>query len=245
MGSTITRASRLARPALLLALGLVVLGTALFPGLRAVEAYHASRALDRGAVCTHPASDCVRRVPIRLGSELGPGDDYPYPATTRTWVFRTTDGAEVGTFQVSPGAADQLARLPRSSVDGLFYGDHLLAVEAGGAGVETAYAGSQEALRYALFTLALVAVALLLGAAAAGRRRSVGSWWATTDARPDYSGPLGATHAAGWTMLVMFGAGMVPYAFGGRTWLSLVLMAAALGGALLVSRAPDPDPATA
>lgn len=240
MGSSITRASRLARPALLLLLGFVVLGAALLPGLRAVEAYRAARALDRGAVCTHPASDCVRRVPIRLGSELGPGDDYPYPASTRTWVFRTADGAEVGTFDVSPGAARELARLPRSSVGGLFHGDHLLAVEAGGTRVETAYAGSQEALRSALFTLALAAVALLLGASAAGRRRSVGSWWGTADARPDYSGPIGATHAAGWTLLVMFGAGMVPYAFGGPTWLSLVLMAAALGGALVVTRGPVP-----
>lgn len=232
------------RPALLLVLATIVLAAAAVPGLGAVEAYRAGRALDRGVVCAGGAGDCLRRVPIRLESEVGAGEDYPYPATTHTWVYRTTDGAGAS-FAVGASAARALARLPHARVDGLFYGDHLLAVETGaGSRVETAYAGPRGAFRSALFTLGLVAVALLLAAAAAGRRRSVGSWWGAAPGRPDYSGAPGVTRLAGWTLLAMIAAGLVPFAFGGLAWLSLALMAAALGGAVVVTRRrPEPTQA--
>ena len=125
---------------------------------------------------------------------------------------------------------------------GLFYGDHRLAVSTGaGCGFATAYAGPRGAFRSALFTLGLVAVALLLVAAATGRRRSVGSWWGAAPGRPDYSGAPRVARLAGWTLLAMIAAGLVPFAFGGLAWLSLALMAAALGGAVVVStRLPGP-----
>lgn len=217
------------RPALLLALAAVVLAAAAVPGLGAVEAWRAGRALERGVVCADGAGDCLRRVPIRLESELGPGEDYPYPATTHTWVYRTADGTGTS-FAVGASAARELARLPNARVTGLFYGDHLLAVETGaGSRVETAYAGPRGAFRSALFTLGLVAVALLLVAAAAGRRRPVGAV-----ARP-----------VGWTLLAMVAAGLVPFAFGGLAWLSLALMVAALGGAVVVGRRRLPEPTQA
>ena len=232
------------RPALLLVLATIVLAVAAVPGLGAAEAYRAGRALDRGVVCADGAGDCLRRVPIRLESELGPGEDYPYPATTHTWVYRMPDGAGTS-FAVGASAARALARLPHTRVDGLFYGDHLLAVETGaGSRVETAYAGPRGAFRSALFTLGLVAVALLLVAAAAGRRRSVGSWWSAAPGRPDYSGAPGVTRLVGWTLLAMIAAGLVPFAFGGLAWLSLALMVAALGGAVVVTRRrPEPSQA--
>ncbi len=212
------------RRVLWIAAAAAVLAVALLPGLRALEAELAARALDHGVVCTDATREgCLRPVAIELGNELDPGEDYPYPASTHTWTFRTTDGARAGAFDLGSEAANTLSPVPRGPVVGLFHGDHLVAIDTGsGRPVATAYAGPRGALLPGLLAGALVGLALLLAAAGFAAR---------------------APRVAGWTLLATAVAGMAPFAFGGLTWLSLLLMAVTVAAAVVLSRAPDP-PAT-
>lgn len=158
------------RPAVLLAVAVLLVPFATYLATRAWHAAEVGRVVDKGRMCLEgEASDCLTEV--RGGELLGP---Y-HQRRSRNDEWLVMSGSFRDLFQTSPGDSDVLRGAP---IRGVFaYEGHVAQIVTMDDDVRPLHVGARGAVERASWALTLLSFSVAAVASAFHRRRALGGWW--------------------------------------------------------------------